>query len=212
MAKKNTWTDETGLEIPVSRITKAEKTREREAAKIIKSAEKIHGLLANFKKDLADVCHRVWLETLQEAGVETSGKGNHTWYNFDRSIKIERSVSDRIDFDDALISAAKEKFDEFLEANTATVDQFIRALIMDAFTTHRGQLDPKRIMNLIKHKSKISAKKYPNYHEAVDLIEKSIRRPSSRTYFRVFNRDASGNYRSIDLNFSSIPIQDEDDK
>jgi hypothetical protein len=38
----------------------------------------------------------------------------------------------------------------------------------------------------------------------MDLIDKAIRRPNSRSYYRVAIRNNQGEYESIDLNFSSI--------
>jgi len=203
MAK--TWIDENGLEIPVGRVTKAEKLRERAADRLLREASKINDKLGSFKDLMSELCDKVWHESMEEAGADPEKhKGNHTWYNFDRSIKVEVSISERIDFDDVLIAAAKEKFDEFLSSNTSGVDEMIRALIMDAFSTTRGKLDAKKVMSLVRYRSRIDATKYPNFHEAVDKIEQSIRRPDSRKYFRIWQRDEAGEYQNIDLNFSSI--------
>lgn len=203
MAK--TWIDENGLEIPASRVTSVEKKRERGAEKLLREASKINEKLSAFKEMMTEICDEVWRESMEEAGANPEAhKGNHTWYNFDRSIKVEVSISERIDFDDVLIEAAKQKFEEFLEKNTSGVEEMIRQLIMDAFNNTKGKLDAKRVMTLVRYRQRISPQKYPNFHEAVDLIEQSIRRPDSRKYFRIWQRDASGEYQNIDLNFSSI--------
>lgn len=209
MSKKTKqWIDENGLVIPVSRVTPLEKKVERYTNKLLRDAERINKMLSEFKDEVSDRTQELWYESLLEAGLDdetiAEKKGNHTIYNFDRSIKIEVSVSERIDFDDALIVAAKEKFDEFLGQNTTGIDEMIRQLIMDAFSTYRGKLDAKKIMSLVRYKSKISERRYPNFHAAVSLIEESIRRPDSRRYFRIWKRNQTGEYENIDLNFSSI--------
>ena len=204
MATK-TWTDEKGMEIPYSRITKLEKLTQRETKKLLKEAQKINLELSSFKEKVTEVAEHIWMESLKEAGsTKSNNKGNITIYNFDRSIKMEVKVSERIEFDEVLITAAKEKFDDFLDANTSGVDEMIRALIHDAFETVRGKLDTKRVMSLVSYKSRIDAKKYPNFHQAIDLIERSIRRPSSKQYFRIWQKDEQGQYQNVDLNFSSI--------
>lgn len=210
MNKKNTkqWVDENGLVIPPARVTPLEKKIERYAHKLLRDAERINKLLTEYKEEIATKAQEVWYESLLNSGLNDEAiarhKGNHTFYNFDRSIKIETSITERIDFDDALMAAAKEKFDEFLSQNTSGTDEMIRQLIMDAFSTYRGKLDAKKIMNLVRYKSKINERRYPNFHAAVALIEKSIRRPDSRRYFRIWKKNEAGEYENIDLNFSSI--------
>lgn len=205
---KKQWIDNNGLIIPPARVTPLEKKIERYANKLLRDAERINKQLSEFKDEIAVKADEVWQESLQNSGLDDEAiarhKGNHTFYNFDRSIKIETSITERIDFDDALMAAAKEKFDEFLSQNTSGTDEMIRQLIMDAFSTHRGKLDAKKIMNLVRYKSKISERRYPNFHAAVSLIEESIRRPDSRRYFRIWKRNEAGEYENIDLNFSSI--------
>jgi hypothetical protein len=204
MATK-TWTDEKGMEIPYSRTTKYERKAQKQTKRLLNEALKINGKLHAFKEEVAKAAEDLWMEALKEAGSSAKeSKGNITIYNFDRTIKMEVNVSERIEFDDALITAAKEKFDEFLDANTTGVDEMIRMLIHDAFETVRGKLDTKRVMSLVSYRQRINDKKYPNFHEAIDLIEKSIRRPSSKKYFRIWYRDEAGEYQNVDLNFSSI--------
>lgn len=199
------WKDENGLEIPGTRVTKAEKLKERKAAQLLKQALKIHQTLKSYKSTIDQACQEVFDAVMEEAGAKGQNhKGNFTWYNFDRTIKVEVNINERIDFDDALIAAAKDKFYEFLSTNTSGIDEMIRSLIMDAFQTTRGKLDPKKVLGLVRYRSRINEKKYPLYHEAIDLIERSIRRPDSRKYFRIWERKQDGKYVNIDLNFSSI--------
>lgn len=208
MSNKKKWTDETGLELPANRILPLEKMREKAADTLLKKAEIVQKRLVAIKQEFEDICTEVWTASLIDAGADpekiAAKKGNHTWYNFDRSIKIEVSISERIDFDDALIAAAKEKFDTFLSENINGTEDVIRVLVTDAFSTTRGQLDAKKVMQLIRHRSRIDADKYPGFHRAVDLIEQSIRRPDSKKYFRISTRDFAGRYQNVDLNFSSI--------
>ena len=129
------------------------------------------------------------------------GKGNFTFFNFDGSIKIEVQVNEMITFDTILIEKAKQKLMELVGESISEDKEFIKELVMSAFQTSRGQLDTKRVMGLKKHAKRI---KDERYHDAMALIDESVRRPSSKTYFRVWLRAAQGDYESIDLNFSSI--------
>lgn len=202
---KNTdklWTDESGMQIPVTRVRASEKFRERAAGSLHQKAISINKQLLDFKNLLEEASKNVHAYILKDNKIEKdTSKGNFTWYNFDRSIKIEVSVNERIEFDEALISMCKSKLDEFITANLNGVDTFVKELINDAFQNTKGKLDSKKVMSLLKHRSKI---KDQRYQDAMELLEKSIRRPDSKTYYRVWEKDAKGEYQNINLNFSSI--------
>jgi hypothetical protein len=140
---------------------------------------------------------------MAEAGIkeEQRGKGNFMWYNFDRSIRIEVKIAERIEFDDLTIKAAKAKFDEFLDANIEGKVDFAKELVLDAFTTRNGKLDVKRVLSLLKYKSKV---KDAIFQEAMTHLEASIRRPDSKTYFRISVKDDNGEYQYINLDFAAI--------
>jgi len=199
--KDSMWTDEAGVQIPVSRITKLERLMESKSSSIVKKATSLNRQLSEFKLELKRICSEVYAAAMAEKGAKTDAKGNYTWFNFDRSIKIEVAINERIDFDDLTIKASKEKFDEFLSENIQGKAEFAKELVTDAFTTSRGRLDTKKIMSLFKYRSKIQDE---TFQEAITLLEKAIRRPDSRTYFRVWVKDENGKYQNIDLNFSSI--------
>ena len=199
--KQQTWVDEAGGQIPVNRLTKLEISQEKEAAKVLKHAENLSEALASFKEYVRAICEKVYADFMEAKEVKTNTKGNFTWYNFDRSIKIEVSINDRIEFDDLTMKACKAKFDEFLTENITEKQDFVKELINDAFSTSRGKLDAKKVMGLLKYRNKI---KDVLFQEAIDLLEQSIRRPDSKTYFRVWKKAGDGSYQNIDLNFSSI--------
>lgn len=202
---KKVWIDETGMEIPANRITRSEKLREARLESLAKKARKMNEQLAAFKDEFANAVDEIFAAVMEENGIDvTERKGNFLTKNFDGSIKAEVDVNERIEFDNTLIAVAKEHFDEFLNNGTGGIDEMIRELIMDAFNNSRGRLDAKKITSLLKYRSRIDPKKYPSFHKAVDAIEKSISRPSSKRYFRLSERDAEGKYNAIDLNFSSI--------
>lgn len=200
---QGTWNDEKGVAIPANRVTKTEKVKEKLSTKIAKGALKLSEDLIAFKTACKEACEKAYQKDL-EAG-KTSTKGGYTLYNFDKSVKIERTMNEAITFDENIIGAAKEKFDQFLQEGTVGVDEMVRSLIMDAFSSNKkGKLDSKKIMSLFSYKERISEKKYPHYHEALKLIEEAIRRPDSKIYYRIWIKDGANEYQNIDLNFSSI--------
>lgn len=196
------WTDEKGIQVPVSRVTKAEKNREKSTARLLNGALKLNEQLKAFKQEVFEITSKLYREHMEASGLDGKDmKGNWTLYNFDRSIKVDVSVKDRIEFDDLEIEAAKQKFNTFLDQNVSATDEFIKDLIMDAFNTSKGKLDVKKVTSLLGYRTRV---KEPLFQEALDHIENGMRRPSSKTYFQVFARCEDGSYEAINLNFSAI--------
>lgn len=202
-SNQKTWTDESGLEIPIQRVSKHERLCEIITNRALTNAQKLNSQLAKFKKEVEEMALELYDSFLTEHEVTKigKGKGNMTFYNFDRSVKIEVSVNELITFDDNLIKLAKEELDAFLSSSITGTESFIKDLVLQAFATSRGRLDTKKVLSLKKHASRI---KDLRYHKAMELIDESIRYVDSKTYFRIWVKDAAGEYKSIDLNFSSI--------
>lgn len=204
MAQK-VWTDENGITIPAGRVTASEKLREKVCDRLIKKAIALNEKLNAFKDEFIEDSDNVYDVVMKENDVNSSDrKGNFTFYNFDRSIKVEIDINERIEFDEAMIAVAKEHFDTFLGTASGGVDDMIREMILDAFSTSKGKLDTKKVMNLTRYRSRVDANKYPNFHKAIDAIEKGIRKPNSKRYHRISVRNKEGEYEAVNLNFSSI--------
>ena len=203
--KDQVWQDETGMTIPVNRVTKAERLTERKTAQIVKKALDLNKRLKAFKSYIKETAKEIYDAYLKENGgkEKTDYKGNFTFYNFDRSVKVEVNVSEPIEFDDITIQMAQDKLQDFLTENITAQNEFIKELVLDAFKTRRGKLDTKRVLNLTRYEGKVND---PLFSEAIKLINKSIRKRPSRMYFRVFVKDDNGKYQNIDLNLSSVEI------
>lgn len=200
--KDQLWLDEKGTPVPYNRTTPLERLMERQSSKVLKEAIKAHNTLRGLKQLIAEVSQLIYAKFMNEQKLDpTKSKGNFTWHNFDYSIKIEISISERIDFDEMMIRACREKLDEFLNGSISTSQEFIKQMVLDAFKTSKGKLDAKKVMSLLKYRGRI---KEALFQEALDLLEASIRRPSSKKYFRVWAKDEQGEYQNIDLNLSSI--------
>lgn len=202
LPKDGIWHEESGTNVPYSRTTPYERRCEKEVYAIARDALALHKKLHEFKEQVRAIAQSLYEEFAAEnGGTIGKGKGNATFYNFNRSIKIEINVNEMIRFDENTIELAKSKLMDFIGASISTEDDFIKELVLSAFETSRGRLDTNKILGLKKHAARIKDKRY---HEAMALIDKSISRPSSREYTRVAVKDDSGQYKYIDLNFSSI--------
>jgi len=194
MATK-TWKDLNGNEVPAMYVPALDKARERVALKYMAKAKKLNAQLTKFKEELLVDCDAVYAAMLSENNVKPKGRGGFSVSTFDRSVKIEISIQDRIEFDD-LITVAHEKIKQYLEKVTEGVNHDIQLLINQAFETRK---DVKRIMGLFSLKIK-----HPLWVEAMALIQKSIKRNDSKRYARIFKKDSNGEYKNVELNFSSI--------
>jgi hypothetical protein len=195
------WLDEAGNTIPYDRTTRYERAAETAIHRLAVTAYDIHTKLAAFKDKVREEAERLYEMFTKENGTIGKGKGGATFYNFDRSIKVMVKVNDQITFDENTIELAKEKLDELLMSGLEGAKDFIKPLVMDAFTKTNGNLDTKRVLGLRRHTSRINQ---PLYTQAMELIDKSIRRPSTREYFQIWVRDENGDYQDIQLNFASI--------
>jgi len=196
------WIDEAGIKLPVNRLLKSEKFAEITAEKLYKQGLKINDLLEKFKESMIAECEAVMKQVYADHSQDPDkSKGNFTWYNFDRSLKIMTKINERIDFDQTLIELCQNKLNEFLDQTVETKDDFIKQFVTDAFSQSKGQLDAKKVMSLLKYRSKIVNQLF---QEALELLEKSIRRPDSKRYFQLYVRNEEGAYDNIDLNFSNI--------
>ena len=199
--KQEKWVDEAKMEVPYKRITKAERLMEIKSYSLLTEAKGISSGLNDFKNRIKAICEEVYSAFMLENNVKSNSKGNFTWYNFDRTIKVEVAISEPVKFDDMAIQASKEKLDEFLESAVDSKIDFVKDLIKDAFSTSNGKLDAKRVLGLLRYKSRVTS---PLFLEAMDLLEKGIRRPESKTYFRIWEKDTDGKYQAVELNFSNI--------
>lgn len=199
--KDKKWLDETGNLVPVEYISPGNRLKERHAGTLATEAKRLNKTLVEYKQNVDKLCKEVHVKMCEELKSNPDTKGNYTWFNFDRSIKVEVSVSERIDFDDLTIKASKEKLDEFLNQSLDAKQEFVKELVTEAFSTSRGKLDAKKVMSLLKWRVRIVN---PLFQEALNLLEASIRRPDSKVYFRISEKLDNNEYQIIDLNFSSI--------
>jgi hypothetical protein len=194
------WTDEQGVTIPFNRINRVEKAKEKYAASIVRNAKAVsadlkalHNMVKKAEEDI--------LELMKKEGKQTSKKGSYTWYNFDKSVRVEINNNDTVKFDEALLATAREKLDEFISDNTKGTDDIIRQLINTAFHQGSNGLDSRKILGLLKFRSKV---KDHRFQEALNLISEAQIIDSSKKYYKISIKDGQGQYKYINLQFSNL--------
>jgi hypothetical protein len=197
MAKK-IWKNHKGETVPAPYVPTIDKEKERLAIRIYKQSSDISKKLAKLKADWLTECDKLYNEMLKNANITVGKKGNYTISSFDKNIKIEVNVSERIEFTDQ-INMAQAKINEFLAEKTEGIDPDLSQIINQAFKTSKGQMDTKSVLGLFT--LKITHKKWL---EAMELIKQSISRNSSKRYMRIWKKDSNEEYKAVELNFSSI--------
>jgi hypothetical protein len=197
MAKK-IWKDLKGNEVPAQYVPAFDKKRELVALKYQAKAEKLSDQLVKMKAELLMECDALYNQMLEDNNVPAQSKGGYSVSTFDRDVKIEISIQERIEFDDK-ISVAHEKIKQYLAEKMQGVDADLQSLINQAFETRKGRMDVKRILSLFRLQIK-----HPLWLEAMELIKSSISRNDSKRYVQIMKKDVNGEYKNIDLNFSSI--------
>lgn len=198
------WIDESGVKIPYNRTTRLERLKENKIYSLYRKSKRIEESLMKFKAEIESIVEEI-IEAAREANdVKLNGKGNFTFFNFDRSLKVEVSVNELIRFDDLTLESAKEVLIGLVR-NNIQGDDFILSLVEDAFQTSRGRLDTRKILGLKKHTQRIKDKQIrAEWEKAMTLIDQAITRPESKTYYRIWAKDQTGEYQNVELNFSSL--------
>jgi hypothetical protein len=194
------WTDEQGITIPFTRISKIEREKERLSSKILSKATEASNDLVWLHRFITEANNTINALSNKE-GKSLTKKGGFTWYNFDKSIKVEINRNDTVSFDEGMIASAREKLDIFLSDNTIGTDDIVRQLINTAFHNSKGGLDSKRVLSICKFRSKI---KDSRFIDAINLIEASQSIRKTKQYYRVWVKDEAGEYININLQFSNI--------
>ncbi len=202
--KDKIWIDESGTQIPYNRTTPIERKKEKHAFNLLKKGQNVTKILAELKAAVKEASDEVLNAEREASNVKLSEKGNYTWYNFDKSIKIQVDVNEPIKFDEIKIASAKEKLMNLIRTNI-NGDDFIISIAEDAFQTSSGKLDPKKILGLRKHSSRIRNEAIKlEWEEIMKQIDASITRPKSKSYYKIWVKNEEGEYEGVELNFSNI--------
>lgn len=198
------WLNEAGDTIPYDRTKPSERASERKLPMLAKERLALRTAIERHKAKCFEIGNELYQLFIDENGgkaPKSKGKGNVTRYNFDRSIKIEINVNEAIVFDESLLQLAKDKLDDMLNDGLVAAKEWIKPIVMDAFSNSGGNLDTKRVLGLRRHAETIPDVRYA---QAMKLIDSAIRRPNSKQYFSLYVRDAKGEYVDVHLNFSNI--------
>jgi len=204
--KDAVWVNAAGDAVPIKFVPKPDKTKETLAEKIHKQALAVEDSLIKLHAFMSDAFAKVNELIKEEYSIKNGkekkvGKGSLTWFSFDRSIKVEADINEIIKWDSALMTEALELLNQYIGSNIGENNELIKGLVMDAFSNSKNMIDSRKIFQLLKYETKI---KNAKFLKACELIKQAQSIDKTKLYMRVWEKSENGEYRNINLNFSSI--------
>lgn len=188
--------------VPEDQVREHDKLRDQVARITAERALQISENLRWFKSQtLADIADLIRIAGARY-DVQLGGeKGNVTIATYDGSIKVVRSVAEKIGFTEeieagkALINACIDRWSEGANAN-------IRVLVDRAFRTDaKGQIKTAAVLELFR----LEIKDDDEWKRAMQAIRDSIQGLGTATYVRVYRRvGGSDAYEAIPLDLASV--------
>lgn len=193
--------DARGALIPEASIKPIDKERDELVRAIVRKAETVHGVLKDFKAEaFGDIAAFVELSAEQYGANVGGKKGNVTLYSFDGQYKVQRAVSETLQFDER-IQAAKSLIEECLQDWTAGSRDELKTIIDRAFDVDKeGNLNTNKILALRRVDIKDD-----RWRRAMDAISDSVQVIGSKSYIRIYKRVGNTDkYVPISLDLASI--------
>jgi Protein of unknown function (DUF3164) len=199
------WVNASGDAVPFKFVPPIDRKKETMAQKVYKQAlqaEKILQDLYYFMADTFSAINALVKKEYEIKGKEKkAGKGSFTWFNFDKSLKIEADIHEVVKWDEALSSEAYQLFKEYISQALSGDRELIDGLVTETFANNKGMIDTKKAFQIIKWGRKI---KHSKFQKACDLLIQAQGIDRTKLYMRVWVKEEDGSYRNIVLNFSQI--------
>jgi hypothetical protein len=201
--KGNTWIDEKGQEIPLTKhITPYYRKSERNATRLFKGATDLNERLKKYKQLAIDLSKEVYELYQKENGIlADQRKGNFTWYNFDKSVKCEIHIAPQFAYDKEILLECQEMINEYID--TELPDESFAKMLKTALKTTKDNLDKAKLDKLF---AQISHIKDTNLQAKLKELKKSVKATHSKVYFNIHTKNKEGTYDLMVLNLSSINL------
>ena len=192
--------DPQGRLIPERLVKDVDKARHELVLDLVAKAKSLRESMAAFLADaMGDVSAFAQLSAEQYGAKIGGDKGNITLASYDGRFKVQRQVSEHLVFDERL-QAAKALIDECIAEWTEGSRDELKVLINDAFQVDKeGRINTGRVLSL--RRLNIADDRW---RQAMQAVSDSLRVAGSKTYLRVYERDANGKYQPIALDLAAM--------
>lgn len=196
----NYWENAQGHLVPVEAVEPLDVAKDELVREIIAKAVVLQRAMREFKRTThGDML--AFLDLVAEKyGVKMGGpKGNLTLRTFDGKLKAEINTADYLVFDEQ-IHVAKAAVDQCIHRWTDGSRSEVRALIEHAFQVDAaGKFSLGRILGLTK-----LAIDDPEWVQAMRAVRDAIQIVDSKSYIRLYERNAEGKYLPIPLDIAAL--------
>lgn len=192
--------DAKGSLIPIDKIKEIDLARDELVKELHRKAKAINALLADFKRQAMDDVEAFIELSAEKYGAHLGGKkGNVTLATFDGELKLIRSITEHIVFDERL-QAAKALIDSCLNRWTEGSRSEIKVLISKAFQTDKqGKINTQRVLELRNLDIDDD-----EWKQAMEAISDSIKITGTKAYMRFLERGLDDNYSNLPLDFAAV--------
>ncbi|HEY9200746.1 MAG TPA: DUF3164 family protein [Gammaproteobacteria bacterium] len=186
--------------VPKSKVAEIDLDRDKLVRGIAARAQKLRDPLAEFKRDVQQQIDAFIQHSADTYDATVGGKkGNITLYSYDGQFKVMRAFSEQLVFDER-IQVAKSLIDECILDWSKGSNANIKALVQHAFQVDsQGNISRDRVLGL--KRLDITDEKWL---KAMQAINDSIQVASRKSYVRIYERDAEGNYQPVSLDLASV--------
>lgn len=180
-----------------------EKLKDQLVECILRKVEEHNKILKALKDDINNDIESyldILLEKYNINAKDSAKKGNYTFEDYAKTLKVQVQMAEKIQFNDKL-NIAKAKIDEYLNDIVKEASEDIKVLINKAFEVDKkGNLDSKKILSLRSYDIKD-----PRWQEAMEIISESVEIVGIKPYIRFYKREkATDSYTAVSLDFANI--------
>lgn len=173
--------------------------RDKLVREIVDKARVLNAHIRDFKAAVFGDIEAFVQLSAEEYGVQIGGnKGNIALLSFDARYKVMRAIAESIRFDERL-QAAKALIDECITDWSQGSRSEIKVLVNDSFKVdQQGNINTARVLAL--RRLDIND---PRWQMAMKALSESVQVVDSKSYIRVYVRDAKGEHQQIALDVSA---------
>jgi len=192
--------DARGRLVHEDQIKPIDATRDALVLELVKRGLGVQEQLKAYKAQAhADIAAFIDLSA-EQYGVRLGGtKGNVSLLSFDGRYKVQRAIAESIVFDERL-QAAKALIDSCLREWTAGARPEVVTLVQDAFRVDSaGNIRTGSVLAL--RRLDIADERW---QAAMRAIGEAVQVVGSKSYIRLYERDANGAYQPISLDLAGV--------